>query len=57
MLMKRRIDVFKEWRGTQWHFLRLHHDNGDGAPSQHGGRVLRRQDSPQLQAQHGGVYG
>lgn len=57
MLIKQRIDVFKEWWGTQWHFLRMHHDNGDGASSQHGRCVLRRQDSPELQAQHGGVYG
>lgn len=56
-LIKPRIHFLKKrWR-TQWHFLRLHHDNGDGASSQHGGRVLLGEDSPELQAQHGGVYG
>lgn len=57
MLINQCYDVLKEWWGTQWHLLRLQHDNGDGASSQHGGRVLRCQDSPQLQAQHGGIYG
>lgn len=49
--------VFQEWRWAQWHVLCLLHDNGDDWAPQHGGCLLRCQDSPQLQDQHGGDHG